>query len=176
MAPHARVRVYLLLAAVLAMCISGALSEANLTSLPIRPSQTYNGIKLQCPPPVSIAMPSSCKSSDKAVLCSQCVDTLANSTLAQLQPYPCDVPDSFLLSCMTPFMPSFVRLGGNAQGLGLCNKTELAMHIASHTKCVDASGNITQVDYHIPLRAFRNMALVETGGASLRRNGDEYRE
>lgn len=176
MAPHtASSRAYLPLAAVLAACIGVALGDANLTSLPLRHSQTHNGIKLQCPPPVSLPMPSACKSSDKEVLCTECVDTLANTTLARLQPYPCDVPDSFLLSCMTTYMPSFLRLGGNANGLGACNKTALAMDIASRTKCVDASGAITTVDYHIPLRAFRTPALVETGGDSLRSNRDEYR-
>lgn len=164
----------LVLLVVIVLCATGGLC-ANITALPVRPRQRYKGTRLECPPPVSLAMPDACKSKNATELCADCVDTLTNATLASLPAYPCDVPDTFLLSCMLPYMPSFVRLGGNATGLGSCNKTELSMQIASRTKCIDASGNITTVDYHIPLRAFRAMALAETGGASLRTHPDEYK-
>jgi len=105
-----------------------------------------------------------------------CLDTFAALSLPSVPPWPCAAPPTFLLSCMLPNLPRFVAAGANAAGLGQCNKTEVALKLASETLCRDGGSALVHPPCHPIEEPDALQALFESGGQSVLRNPGEYRE
>lgn len=114
--------------------------------------------------------PASCKSKKTSVLCKDCIDAMAAAALPALpKTYPCDTLPSFIISCIVPYMPAFQLGGGNASGLGNCDKNEIAERMVKQFKCAGPG-----MDPKRLAAAFSTIALGESGGRSAVVQPQEY--